>query len=170
MALESETASSVADQRLDPSLFQEVSELYATYAACLDDGPTEDWPTLFIDDCRYELIPRENFDRGLPLATLLLESRGMLRDRIFGATQTLYHAPYYQRHIIGPLRARVCGDRIHVDANYLVIRTKRSEPSEILNAGRYCDQVVRENRSLRFAVKRCIFDSELIPNSIIYPL
>jgi salicylate 5-hydroxylase small subunit len=40
----------------------------------------------------------------------------------------------------------------------------------VFNAGRYLDRIVPVPDGLRFADKICIFDSELIPNSIIYPL
>ena len=46
----------------------ELEDLFAAYAACLDDGELERWPEFFTDDCRYEIIPRENFERGLPVA------------------------------------------------------------------------------------------------------
>jgi salicylate 5-hydroxylase small subunit len=147
-----------------------IEELYAQYAACLDDGRLEEWPNLFVDDCRYILIPRENYEAGHLLATMSFESKAMLRDRIYGARHTLFHAPYYQRHLIGPKRIRGNGSSFSVEANYLVIRTKRSEPSELLNAGRYVDEVVPTSEGMRFTVKRCVFDTELVPNSIIYPI
>jgi salicylate 5-hydroxylase small subunit len=149
----------------------ELMQLYAEYAACLDDGRFDDWPSLFTEDCHYRIVPRENHDRGLPLATVDLIGRGMLLDRVFAARSTLFHAPYYQRHIIGV--ARVTADTpegISAETNYLVIRTKRDLPSEVFNAGRYLDRIVRTTDGLRFQRKLCIFDSELIPNSIIYPI
>jgi salicylate 5-hydroxylase small subunit len=33
-----------------------------------------------------------------PLATLSFESKGMLKDRVYGIKDTLFHDPYYQRH------------------------------------------------------------------------
>jgi salicylate 5-hydroxylase small subunit len=39
-------------------------------------------------------VPRENYDRSLPLATLSFESKGMLRDRVYAITETLFHEPY----------------------------------------------------------------------------
>jgi salicylate 5-hydroxylase small subunit len=149
----------------------ELMQLYAEYAACLDDGRFDDWPNLFTEDCHYRIVPRENHDRGLPLATMDLIGRGMLLDRVYAARSTLFHAPYYQRHIIGA--ARVTADTpvgIAAEANYLVIRTKRDLPSEVFNAGRYIDRIVRTPDGLRFRSKLCVFDSELIPNSIIYPI
>jgi len=149
----------------------DLSDLYAAYCACLDAGRFEDWPDFFTEDYRYRVVARENHDRNLPLGTMDLQSRGALMDRVYAVQSTLFHAPYYQRHIVGP--ARIIGrdgDTIVAEANYLVIRTKRDQPSEVFNAGRYLDRIVPMPEGLRFADKICIFDSELIPNSIIYPL
>jgi salicylate 5-hydroxylase small subunit len=146
-------------------------DLYAAYAACLDDGRFDDWPAFFTEDCRYRVVPRENYDKGYPLGTMDLQSRGALMDRVYAVQSTLFHAPYYQRHIIGP--ARITGrdgEAVLTQANYLVIRTKRDQPSEVFNTGRYVDRVVATPDGLRFAEKVCIFDSETIPNSIIYPI
>jgi len=148
-----------------------LSDLYASYCACLDAGRFDDWPEFFTDDCRYRVVARENHERNLPLGTMDLQSRGALLDRVYAVQSTLFHAPYYQRHIVGPVRILGReGETILAEANYLVIRTKRDQPSEVFNAGRYLDRIVQVQQGLRFAEKICIFDSELIPNSIIYPL
>jgi salicylate 5-hydroxylase small subunit len=148
-----------------------VVQLQATYVAAVDAGDWDAWCNLFTDDCRYRLVPRENHDRGLPLATLSFESKGMLRDRAYGIRETLFHDPYYQRHILGPslILARDPG-RIRTETSYAVFRTKLSEPTIVFNVGRYLDDIVATPDGLRFAVRLAIFDSELIPNSIIYPI
>lgn len=163
--------------RVDPGLRAELDALYADYAAALDEGRWDDWIALFADDGSYLLQPRENHDRGLPLATMWLESTGMLRDRIHGITQTLFHAPYYQRHMIGPLRVIALDtadgrERIDVQAAYAVHRTRVHAPSEVFSVGRYLDRVVRDPADglLRFSAKRAIFDSENVPNSVVYPI
>lgn len=156
---------------LDLALRLDVGELYAAYAACLDDGRLQAWPDFFTEDCRYRLIPRENHERGLPLATMAMDGIDMLRDRVFSCLETLFHQPYYQRHLIGP--ARITGrdgNQILAEANYLVIRTRRDEPAEVFNAGRYLDRIATTPDGLRFAEKLCVFDTELIPNAIIYPI
>jgi salicylate 5-hydroxylase small subunit len=153
------------------ALTVELQTLYAEYCACLDEGRYAEWPEFFTENCVYRVIPRENFERGMPLATLAFESRGMLKDRVFGITQTLFHAPYYQRHIVSAARIKDAAQEVvHAEANYLVIRTKQNEPSEVFNTGRYIDVVVRERGQLRFRERCCVFDSELISNSIIYPI
>ena len=44
------------------------------------------------------------------------------------------------------------------------------EPSELFQAGRYLDEIVRDGGRLRFRQKLCVFDSVLIGNSLIYPV
>ena len=148
-----------------------LTQLYARYASVVDAADWEAWCDLFTDDCEYRLVPRENHERGLPLATLAFESKGMLKDRAYAIRETLFHDPYYQRHIVGaPRILRVEGDNFHCEANYAVFRTKLSELTTVFNVGRYLDHVVRTPQGLRFASRLCIYDSEMIPNSIIYPI
>ncbi|RST55589.1 aromatic-ring-hydroxylating dioxygenase subunit beta [Variovorax sp. MHTC-1] len=149
-----------------------LSQLYADYARAVDSGNWDLWPAFFIEDCSYRLQPRENHERGLPLATLSFESRGMLEDRVYGIRETLFHDPYYQRHVVGlPLVHGVDEDgTIRSEANYAVFRTKLSELSTVFNVGRYIDTVVRRPEGLKFASRLVVYDSEMIPNSIIYPI
>lgn len=158
--------------RIDPQVRADVQALYADAAAALDERRFDDWVDCFVDDCEYVVQPRENFDRGLPLATMMLESKGMLRDRIYATGETLFHAPYHQRHVVGPIRVVAADEgRLRVEAGYAVFRTKVQQPSEVFNVGRTIDTVVRGDDGLwRFAARRVVFDSELIPNSIIYPI
>ena len=148
-----------------------LTKLYVDYSRAVDSGDWSQWPEFFTDECIYRLQPRENFERGLPLATLSFESKGMLKDRIYGIQETLFHDPYYQRHIVGiPLVHKVEGDRTFSEANYVVIRTKLNQLSSVFNVGRYVDEVVETATGLRFASRQVIYDSEMIPNSIIYPI
>jgi salicylate 5-hydroxylase small subunit len=156
---------------VNPERFQQLLALYADYAAALDAGDWERWPSFFTADCRYRVQPRENFDQNLPLCTMSFESQGMLRDRVYGISHTLFHEPYYQRHVIGvPRLLEDRGDTLRVEANYAVFRTKPSEPSTVFNVGRYLDTVRITDEGLLFEDKLVIFDSELIANSLIYPL
>jgi salicylate 5-hydroxylase small subunit len=156
---------------VDFETWLELTRLYADYAAVVDHGDWNAWPEFFTDECSYKLQPRENYDRGLPLATLSFESKGMLRDRVYSIRETLFHDPYYQRHVVGsPRVVAVEGERIRCEANYAVFRTKLSEFSTVFNVGRYIDTVLRTGQGLRFESRWCIYDSEMIPNSIIYPI
>jgi salicylate 5-hydroxylase small subunit len=148
-----------------------LTQLNADYASAVDSGNWDLWPEFFTDDCSYRLQPRENHERSLPLATLWFTSKGMLKDRVYGIKETLFHDPYYQRHVVGAPVIREAGDgRWRCEANYAVFRTKLSDLSTVFNVGRYLDVVVRTPAGLKFAVRECIYDSEMIPNSIIYPI
>ena len=148
-----------------------LTQLYADYASAVDGGDWDLWPEFFTDPCVYRLQPRENHERGFPLATLAFTSKGMLKDRVYGIKETLFHDPYYQRHIVGtPLVRSVQDGQFRCEANYAVLRTKLSDASTVFNVGRYLDTVVRTSDGLKFASRECIYDTEMIPNSIIYPV
>jgi salicylate 5-hydroxylase small subunit len=149
-----------------------LARLYADYASAVDSGDWDLWPGFFTDECVYRLVPRENHERGLPLATLAFESKGMLKDRVYGIRETLFHDPYYQRHVVGvPVVRAVAEDgTVTSEANYAVFRTKLDGPSTVFNVGRYLDTVVPSEAGYRFRERLVVYDSEMIPNSIIYPL
>jgi salicylate 5-hydroxylase small subunit len=156
---------------LDFATYHELVQLYADYAYAVDSGDWNLWPEFFVDVCSYRLVPRENHERGFPLATLSFESKGMLRDRVYGIRETLFHDPYYQRHIVGaPLVRSATDNRIESEANYAVFRTKLNELSTVFNVGRTIDTVVRTPDGLKFESRLVVYDSEMIPNSIIYPI
>ena len=156
---------------MDFTTYSALLSLYADYAAVVDNGEWDRWPEFFTEDCIYRVQPRENFDRGLPLATLSFESKGMLKDRVYGIRETLFHDPYYQRHVVGaPVVLKAEPGRIESEANYSVFRTKLSELSSVFSVGRYIDVVVRTEEGLKFASRQVIYDSEMIPNSVIYPI
>ena len=148
-----------------------VQDLYADYVRCVDDTKYEEWPDFFTDECMYRIVSRENFDAGLQTSTLALESKAMLRDRVYGMNDTMYHAPYLQRHVVGMPKIHSADDReIRAEANYVVLRTKLDSFSEVFNTGRYIDTIVKQDGRLRFKSRICVFDSELVPNSIVYPI
>ena len=155
----------------DSQTYLDIVRLYSDYAAVVDSAQWEKWVELFVEDCEYKIQPRENFERGFPLCTLALLSKNMLKDRIYGIHETLYHDPYYQRHVVGlPIVREVSGDFIVAEANYAVFRTKLSGDSTVFNVGRYLDRLTRESGELKFVSRLCIYDSEMIPNSLIYPI
>jgi salicylate 5-hydroxylase small subunit len=102
---------------------------------------------------------------------LSFTGKGMLLDRIYAIKETLFHDPYYQRHVVGaPVVRKAEGDRFECEANYAVFRTKLSELSSVFSVGRTIDVVVRTPDGLKFASRQVVYDSEMIPNSIIYPI
>jgi salicylate 5-hydroxylase small subunit len=156
---------------MDFKTYFDLLNLYSDYAMVCDSDQWEKWPDFFVEDGTYRLQPRENFDQGLPLCLLALESKAMIKDRVYGVKETMYHDPYYQRHIVGtPRIVSVEGDRIISEANYTVIRTKFDGDSTILSVGYYHDVIVKTPEGLKLQSRLCVYDSEMIANSIIYPI
>jgi 3-phenylpropionate/cinnamic acid dioxygenase small subunit len=156
---------------MDQALHSEVDDLYAEYVECLDDGDLERWPDLFTEECLYKIIPRENFERGMPLALMLCESKGMLQDRVEALRRASVYAPRAMRHLISNIRIKAHEpDGIRVQANYAVLQTLNHEPTQVFNAGKYVDRVVRDAGRLKFKEKLCIFDSIVVPGSLVYPI
>ena len=155
----------------ESQILLDLIRLNSEYAAAVDAAQWQTWIDFFTEDCEYKIQPRENHERGFPLSTLSLLSKNMLRDRVYGIHETLYHDPYYQRHVVGlPVIREIKDDVIIAEANYAVFRTKLSGESTVFNVGRYLDRIQRVDHSLKFASRLCIYDSEMIPNSIIYPI
>ena len=154
-------------------LHHQLDQLNAAYTAALDEKRFDDWPLFFVEDGHYKVQARENFDRGLPLALMALEGQGMMKDRVYGITQTIYHGPYYMRHVVSPVRITLHHgqtDVIKVEANYAVFRTKPGSITEVYNVGRYMDEVIKKGNSWKFKSRLCVYDSEMVLNSLIYPI
>ena len=69
--------------------------------------------------------------------------------------------------------AQVLGEQggvVRAGSHYAVFRTRTGDASEVYNVGRYLDQIVRTPAGLRLASRHCIYDSEMVLNSLIYPI
>ena len=147
---------------------------YQRYAETLDAGRYDEWPGFFTPECCYQVQSRENFDVKLPLATLSFESQGMLKDRVYCIRETLYYEPYVQRHVVGaPVVCKVDGDVVQAQASYAVFRTKPDEITHVYNVGRYIDTLMclpGTAHGWLLQSRICVFDSDLVLNSMIYPL
>ena len=161
------------DRDLAPAALRlEVEALNADYAECLDRGDYERWPQFFTDPCVYKIVARDNHERGLPLAIWLCESRGMLEDRVIAIRRTSVFGPRYMRHIVsGTVLKGWEADDLRAEANYLVLETLPDEPTRVFNTGRYFDRLRFDGEGqLRLRERLCVFDSLLVPNSLIFPI
>jgi salicylate 5-hydroxylase small subunit len=167
----SESTATPAPAASEIATWYAVQQLHVEVARVLDAGDFARWPDFFTEDAMYLVQSRENFDRKLPLATMRLESRAMLRDRVVGATDTMFHDPYYQRHVVGtPMILGVHDGEVEAEAAYLVVRTHRDAMPELLSVGRYLDRLVCLDGRWLIRRRSCIFDNDLLPNSLIYPI
>jgi 3-phenylpropionate/cinnamic acid dioxygenase small subunit len=158
-------------RRIDHVARADLDELTASYVHALDDADLDRWPDFFTEDCVYKIIPRENYENGLPLAIWHCRGRGMLQDRVTAIRETQLFAPRALRHVTGNMLVlgRESG-ALRTVTNYAVYESTLDRASEVFNVGRYLDRVVVEDGRLKFAEKLCVFDTSVVPTSLIYPI
>ncbi len=149
----------------------ELMEVQDAYIAALDEGRLEDWPTMFTEDCLYEIIPRENVESGLPAPLMRCEGAAMLRDRVISLRHAnIYETPHYRHMLSGHRVTMVDDDTAEMRASYVVINTSQDGESTIFQAGQYRDRLVRTADGWRFSVKRAIYDTHRVQTLLAYPV
>ena len=126
----------------------EVQDFLDSYGAAIDAGDWDKFLACFATDAEYQIISHENFDQGFPLATV----------------------PRFTRHIISGVRIDHSEDDLKAIANYCVFETIVDQETKILQVGRYDANLIQEESGFVFTKLHCIFDSVIVPNSLIYPI
>ena len=129
-----------------------LADLYAAYDDTLDEQAWERWPEFFTGNGIYKVLPRENFDQGLPAAMVYCESRAMLVDRVTALREALVFAPRLIRRVAGAPCLRQAGPHgMRLGSSFVLFQTMLNEPSSVFLCGRIYDRVVNEAGELRFA-------------------
>jgi anthranilate 1,2-dioxygenase small subunit len=148
-----------------------IERLFANYCAALDEGELEAWPEFFVEDGLYQMIARENHAHGYPIPLLLLDSRAMMKDRVY----SLRHANIYQAHRYRHAQSAVRitareADCLRVSSSYIVVQTLNDGVSAIYQAGSYYDTLVETPGGLRFKERVCVYDTSRIPTLLATPV
>lgn len=146
-------------------------DLLAEYGFLIDSDRLEEWLELFVEDCVYRIVPRENHVRGLPLALMLCENKNMLRDRVRALRSANVYNIHVDRHLISGTRYRGEVEGVHlVEAGYAVFQTDQDGRSRLFSVGQYHDRVVFEGGAPRFKEKLVIADTAAVPTLLATPL
>ena len=149
-----------------------IEEFNTAYARVLDAQKVEDWPDFFEEDASYTVIARENFDEDLPVSLVWCEGKSMMRDRASAIRSTMIFAPRYLRHIT----SNVCVNKrdeegyIFSESNYLVMETLMEDSTRIFQTGVYFDKFYQNKERLSLKSRKCVYDSLLIPNDMVFPV
>jgi anthranilate 1,2-dioxygenase small subunit len=149
----------------------ELHMLQDQYINNLDNDRLEAWPTLFTEDCLYEIVPKENADMGLPIGIIYCTNQKMLRDRVVSLRNANIFEEHSYRHMISGLA--VTGEKdgtIETESNYVVIQTRTNGESSVYQAGKYYDRVVRTADGLRYKSKRVIYDTSRVQTLLATPI
>src|SRR5438128_829628 len=141
----------------------ELEELYTDYVHCLDADELEHWSDFFTEDCFYRITSAENYEAGMPLGLIHATSRNMLKDRVSALREAnIYEAQRY-RHLVSSIKVlQEDGTTLDLTANFLVVRTMQDGDMTLFAAGRYLDQVRRDDGAWKFTRKTVILDSRQI--------
>jgi len=149
----------------------ELGELQDRYINTLDNNRLEQWPELFVEDCLYEIIPKENEDMGLPIPLVRCDNRGMLRDRVISLRHANIYEAHTYRHMVSGLECvQVDAKTADMQSNYLVIKTGLNGESDVYQVGRYIDRVVMTEDGWRYKTKRAIYDTLRVQTLLATPI
>ena len=148
-----------------------VIRLYEDYADAVDRQDLEAWCNFFVEDCKYRVISRENYDAGLTHATIYCDGLAMVRDRANAPRDCTVYEPRSLRHFLNRIRiAKVEGDVIEAGSSFMVIESVSDMEPYVHTVGRYVDTIVNTPDGLRFKERWCVYDNYRIFNSLIFPV
>jgi 3-phenylpropionate/cinnamic acid dioxygenase small subunit len=146
-------------------------DLYAAYGALVDAGDWDAWLDLFAVACRYQIIPRENAELGLPAGLIFCDSRAVLEDRIMALREANKYNIHWDRHVIGLPRVIGGADaEISAEAAFAVYQSDQEGSSRLFATGLYRDQIVSERGGLKFRDKTILLDTFAVPSLLATPL
>src|SRR5262249_42222371 len=148
-----------------------VYELLAEYGALIDAAKFDEWLDLFAEECRYQIVPRENYDRGLPAALMFCDSRAVLEDRIRALREANKYNIHTDRHLIGlPHVTGSEGEVTLVEAAFAVYQTDQEGETRLFATGLYRDRIVSEAGGPKSRDKLVLLDTLAVPSLLATPL
>jgi 3-phenylpropionate/cinnamic acid dioxygenase small subunit len=156
---------------MDEATRRRVETLLAHYVDIVDQDRLEEWPDLFVDDCRYRVTSALDYRDNLPHGVIYAVSKGMLRDRVSALREAnVYEAQRY-RHIVGPLWIEDDSEFVvRARSNFLVIRTMHTGEMLLFASGTYFDRIDVRTNPCRFIERTVVTDSDKIDTLLAIPL
>jgi anthranilate 1,2-dioxygenase small subunit len=149
----------------------EVAQLMARHGQLVDSGRLLEWMDLFAEECSYRIVPRENFDRGLPVTLLQCDNRRQLKDRVVSLLEAMKYNIHTDRHVIGmPVVLGSANGVIKAEASFAVMQADADGAGALFVFGRYVDELVVEGGALRFKSKIAVIDNFEIPHALSTPI
>jgi anthranilate 1,2-dioxygenase small subunit len=149
----------------------EVRQHQAAYTYAIDEGPLSDWPKFFTDPCLYRITTRQNEERKMPLSIMLCDNHAMLYDRVEAIEKANIFEPHVYRHILSDSRVRSAqDDSITLETSFICVRSMLDGRMDLFAAGKYVDQVVKQDGHCLFKSKTVVLDHSRIDTLLAIPL
>lgn len=146
-------------------------DLMADYVHLLDDDRLEEWVELFVEDCVYKILSRENLEDDLPLELMSCSNKNMVRDRVLSLRQANVYNIHRDRHLLGTVR--VLGEQgglYQVQANYAAYQSNQDGETELFSVGTYRDRIRFLDGRPYFKEKIVIADTFAVARMLSTPL
>jgi len=154
-----------------PETRQSITDLFYESAHCIDTDRLEEWIDFFTDDGVYKIVPKENYDRGLPAVIVWCDNKDMLRDRIVSLRNANIYNFHTDRHIIGNIRFLSEDAGVHaVESNYALYQTDPEGESRLFSVGIYMDKVVFLDGAAKFKERIVIVDTCAVHSMVSTPI
>lgn len=145
--------------------------LQAAYTYVIDEGPLSEWPTFFTDPCLYRITTRQNEEKKMPLSIWLCDNHAMLFDRVEAIEKANIFEPHYYRHILSDSRVlSTKNDAMVLETSFICIRSMLDGRMDLFTAGKYVDEVVKQEGRCLFRSRTVVLDHSRIDTLIAIPL
>ncbi|GAA0521965.1 anthranilate 1,2-dioxygenase small subunit AndAd [Pigmentiphaga daeguensis] len=152
-------------------LWMELLELQHRYVAALDANELEAWPAFFLEEGHYEIIPKENYDQGLPVPVIYCRNARMMRDRVVSLRNAnIYEAHTYRHATSGLVIKGIEDDVVTTHSNYVVVSTGTAGDTVVYQAGMYIDEVVKHEGQWRYRSKKVVYDTLRVQTLLATPI
>jgi anthranilate 1,2-dioxygenase small subunit len=144
----------------------------AEYALAIDEDRLEDWVELFVEDCDYRVVTRENVEQELPNVLMWCDNKNMLRDRIDSYRNVNEYNLHYDRHVLGPPRFTGGENRVwRFEVSYSLFQTELEGASRLFSVGRYrIEALIDETGTARLKGVTVVADTGLVPSLLATPI
>jgi 3-phenylpropionate/cinnamic acid dioxygenase small subunit len=147
-----------------------IQDFLAEYGALLDAAQYDEWLGLFAAECCYNIVPRENWERGLPVGLIYCDSRAMLADRLMALREANKYNIHNDRHLIG-LPRLTGADGLAVEAPFAVYQTDQEGATRLFATGLYRDRLeIGAGGVLKIRDKLVLLDTFAVPTLLATPL
>ena len=120
-----------------------IEDLFSDYGFYLDEDRLEDWLKLFVADCTYKIMPRENLDLDLPATLMLCENQNMLRVGIVSLREANEYSIHRDKHLISNIRIeKYEAPYFKVTANYAVFQSDSEGLGSLFSFGKYNSKII----------------------------
>lgn len=157
-----------------PEILMQIDNLQNRYIAAIGAKNMSDWAATFAeqDSASYICRSTENEEHGWPIALMYDDCRGRILDRITFVEKVWKGTfqDYRTRHFIQRLACDAQPDgSFLVRTNFSIEYTFDPSASKTLATGYYEDVVIEADGEWKFASKKAVYDTTVLPMYIVYP-